>query len=81
MERNQLAAALAALVLAAVLVGLIWLLRRRRFVSQVDRATYETLHRAALATRFLRDGLTPEGAQKATRQLRSMLGSRNASRQ
>ncbi len=64
------------LVLAAALVGLIWLLRRRRFVSQVDRATYETLHRAALATRFLRDGLTPEGAQKATRQLRSMLGTR-----
>ncbi|MDQ2782076.1 MAG: histidine kinase [Actinomycetota bacterium] len=59
-----------------MLVGLTWLLRRRRFVSPVDRATYETLHTAAVATRFLRDGLTPEGAQKATRQLRSMLGSR-----
>ena len=76
MDRQPCRGVLAALVLAAAVVGLVWLLRRRRFVSQVDRATYETLHRAALATRFLRDGLTPEGAQKATRQLRSMLGSR-----
>ena len=76
MTRNHVAVALAAVVLVAALVGLVWLLRRRRFVSQVDRATYETLHRAALAARHLREGLTPEGAQKATRQLRSMLGSR-----
>jgi two-component system LytT family sensor kinase len=73
---NHVAVALAAVVLLAALAGLVGLLRRRRFVSPVDRATYETLHRAALATRFLRDGLTPEGAQKATRQLRPMLGSR-----
>ncbi len=71
-----MAVGLAALALVGVLVGLVRLLRRRRFVSQVDRATYETLHRAALATRFLRDGLTPEGAQKATRALRPLLGSR-----
>jgi two-component system, LytTR family, sensor kinase len=75
-DRNHVAAFLAGLVFVLAIVGLVWLLRRRRFVSQVDRATYETLHRAALATRFLRDGLTPEGAQKATRQLRSMLGTR-----
>ena len=60
-----------------VLLGLIlWLVRRRRFVSPVDRATYETLHTASLASRYLRDGLTPEGAAKAARQLRSMLGTR-----
>ncbi len=59
-------------VLVAVVARLI---RRRRFVSPVDRATYETLHTATLAARFLRDGLTPEGATRATRHLRSMLGS------
>ncbi len=59
-------------VLAAVVVRLV---RRRRFVSSEDRATYETLHTATLAARSLRDGLTPEGAAKATRHLRSMLGS------
>ena len=58
--------------LASVMVRL---LRRRRFVSPVDRATYETLHTVSLATRSLRDGLTPEGASKATKHLRSMLGS------
>ncbi len=76
MTGNHVAVALAALLLVGALVGFVRLLRRRRFVSQVDRATYETLHRAALATRFLRDGLTPEGAEKATRALRPMLGSR-----
>jgi len=73
---NLLAVAVAAFALGAGFVGLVRLLRRRRFVSPVDRATYETLHSAALAARFLRDGLTPEGAEKATRQLRPMLGSR-----
>jgi len=73
---NLLAVAVAAFALGAGFVGLVRLLRRRRFVSPVDRATYETLHSAALAARFLRDGLTPEGAKKATRQLRPMLGSR-----
>ncbi len=76
MTDNLLAVAVAAFALGAGFVGLVRLLRRRRFVSPVDRATYETLHSAALAARFLRDGLTPEGAEKATRQLRPMLGSR-----
>ena len=73
---NQVVLALAAGALFVVLAGLLRLLRRRRFVSEVDRATYETLHTASLAARHLRDGLTPEGAERATRQLRSMLGSR-----
>lgn len=68
--------ALAAAALVLVLGGLLRLLRRRRFVSEVDRATYQTLHTASLAARHLRDGLTPEGAERATRQLRSILGSR-----
>lgn len=70
-----------ALVVVAVLVvlvaaGVAALLRRRRFVSEADRATYETLHTASLAARHLRAGLTPEAAARATRQLRPMLGSR-----
>ena len=64
--------AIALLVVRSVLR----LLRRRRFVSDVDRATYETLHTASLAARHLRSGLTPQAAERATRQLRSMLGSR-----
>lgn len=64
-------------VVGALLLGwiVIRLVRRRRFVDPADRATYETLHTASLATRSLRDGLTPEGATRATRHLRSMLGS------
>jgi len=67
-----LAAAVVLLVLAGVVLRLV---RRRRFVDPLDKATYETLHTASLATRSLRDGLTPEGATRATRHLRSMLGS------
>ncbi len=73
---NQVLLALGALVLLVALGTLLRLLRRRRFVSEVDRATYQTLHTASLAALHLRDGLTPEAAQKATHQLRSMLGSR-----
>jgi len=73
---NQVLVALAAAALVLVLGGLLRLLRRRRFVSEVDRATYQTLHTASLAARHLRGGLTPEGAERATRQLRSILGSR-----
>jgi len=67
-----LIAAAALLVLAVVGLRRV---RRRRFVDPLDKATYETLHTASLATRSLRDGLTPEGATRATRHLRSMLGS------
>ena len=47
---------------------------RRGFVSDVDQATYRTLHTASLAARHLQDGLTPEGTAKAARHLRSLLG-------
>jgi len=54
-----------------------WLLRRNRrrgFLSEVDRATYATLHKASLASQHLGEGLTPEAAEKAGRHLLSILG-------
>ncbi len=66
---------LATLLLIGGLILAMRGVRRRRFVDPADRATYETLHTASLATRSLREGLTPEGATRATRHLRSMLGS------
>lgn len=47
---------------------------RRDLGSPVDRATYNTLHTASLASRHLRDGLTPQGASRAAKHLRAMLG-------
>ncbi|HWS59115.1 MAG TPA: sensor histidine kinase, partial [Actinotalea sp.] len=54
-----------------------WLLRRNRrrgFLSEVDRATYATLHTASLASQHLGDGLTPDSAERAGRHLLSILG-------
>ena len=55
-----------------------WLLlrrsRRRGFLSEVDRATYATLHTASLASPHLADGLTPDAAERAGRHLLSILG-------
>ncbi|HEX6916485.1 MAG TPA: histidine kinase [Phycicoccus sp.] len=48
--------------------------RRRGFISEVDRATYATLHTASLAAEHLVGGLTPEGAERAGRHLLSILG-------
>ncbi len=62
------------LVLIAVVAYLITRSRRRGFLSDVDRATYATLHTASLAARSLGDGLTQEGAEKAGRHLLAMLG-------
>jgi two-component system LytT family sensor kinase len=61
-------------------LGLLRLVRqgrrgRRGFVSDVDHATHATLHTASLASRHLRDGLTPEGTARAARHLRALLGS------
>ncbi|GHG56014.1 signal transduction histidine kinase [Sinomonas cellulolyticus] len=47
---------------------------RRDFGSEAERASYTILHSAAQAGRYLRSGLEPEGAAKAARHLRSMLG-------
>jgi two-component system LytT family sensor kinase len=48
--------------------------RRNEFGSPVDRLTYETLHTASLAAKHLREGLTAQGAPKAAKHLRTMLG-------
>ena len=64
---------------ACLLVGFVWTLRRRHherthgFLSDVDRATYETLHTVSLAADPLREGLTDEGATRAARHLIGML--------
>lgn len=42
--------------------------------TPVERATFHTLHTASLAAPPLRAGLTEDTARKATRQLRSLLG-------
>lgn len=47
----------------------------RELGSDADRATYRTLHTAALASPHLRAGLSPAGAAKASRYLRELLGS------
>jgi len=64
---------------ALALLALAWVLaravrRQREFGSPVDRATYDTLHTASLASQHLGDGLTPQGASRAAKHLRAMLG-------
>lgn len=75
----HLPTALTVLLLCAVLAAVaIWRRRRDRdvhsFISDVDRATYQTLHAVSLAAQPLREGLTEEGATKAARQLLDMVG-------
>ncbi|MGL5927799.1 MAG: sensor histidine kinase, partial [Dermatophilaceae bacterium] len=74
------AALVAGLVLAAwAALRLVRRGRQRGFLSDVDRATYATLHRASLASQHLVDGLTPDAAERAGRQLLSILGARAVS--
>lgn len=63
-------------VAALVVVGCaIYLVRRRRDLgTSADRATFDTLHAASLAAPWLRDGLTEQGAERAVRYLRALLG-------
>lgn len=64
-----------AIITLAVVASLGFRLSRssRDLGSDADRATYATLHTAALASEHLREGLTPAGAQKASRHLRGLL--------
>ncbi|MEX5711613.1 histidine kinase [Parafrankia sp. FMc6] len=48
--------------------------RRRDLGTPADRATFATLHTASLAAPHLRSGLTPDGAARAVRHLRALLG-------
>jgi two-component system LytT family sensor kinase len=61
-----------------VLVAMTMLaIRRRRhrdLGTSADRATFDTLHTASLATPGLREGLTEHGGQRAVRHLRTLLG-------
>lgn len=47
---------------------------RRHLGSEADRATFRTLHTAALASPALREGLTASSADRALRHLRALLG-------
>ena len=48
--------------------------RARQLGTDADHATFRTLHTAALASPALRQGLTPETADRALRHLRGLLG-------
>jgi two-component system, LytTR family, sensor kinase len=66
-----------ALVAVAVGVGLllVWLVRHRHdFGTPADRATFQTLHTASLASPPLRGGLSEAGAERSIRFLRALLG-------
>ncbi|MFC4113873.1 histidine kinase [Nonomuraea zeae] len=73
---------LVGVVVVAVLVSVpsivLWrVLRGRRELgtSPAERATFETLHTASLAGPPLRAGLTADGAERASKHLRALLGS------
>ena len=75
---DNLAAALAVLVLLAALVGAVFavlrLRARRGIATATQRATYEVLRVAGLAAEPLRAGLTEAAAGKAVRYLRTLTG-------
>ncbi|MDN5743630.1 MAG: histidine kinase [Nocardioidaceae bacterium] len=48
--------------------------RRGSLGSDADRATFQALHQASLASPALREGLTTSSAERAIRHLRSLLG-------
>jgi two-component system LytT family sensor kinase len=65
---------LAVIVIGGVVAGW-WAARARRLFSTTEqRATYEALHTASLASPALRSGLTPDAAGRSARYLRSLLG-------
>src|SRR3954453_1468383 len=50
------------------------LLRRRNLGSRSTRIAFDTLHTVSLVGPALREGLTGGGAQRAVKQLRTLLG-------
>ncbi|MBN9621009.1 MAG: histidine kinase [Actinobacteria bacterium] len=71
---SALPALIAVLALAAVGYAVYAIRRRRDLGSSADRATFDTLHAASLAAPSLREGLTEQGAERAMRHLRALLG-------
>lgn len=67
--------AIASAVLVPSLVLWRFLRGRRDFGTPADRATFETLHTASLASPPLRGGLTPDGARRSSKHLHALLGS------
>jgi two-component system LytT family sensor kinase len=70
-------AALILVILTVAVIGALVarsILRRRDLGTPADRATFATLHTASLAAPHLREGLTPSGATRAARHLRTLLG-------
>jgi two-component system LytT family sensor kinase len=67
---------IAAGVVVAVAATMLAIRRRRHrdLGTSADRATFDTLHTASLATPGLREGLTEHGAERAVRHLRTLLG-------
>ncbi len=73
---NAAAVAVIAMAVAVVAaVGLRILRSFRELGTDAEQATYRTLHAASRAGQHLRNGLTPAGAAKASKQLRGLLGS------
>jgi two-component system LytT family sensor kinase len=65
------------IVLVVPVVGLLLARRLKRHPdlgTDAERATFDTLHTASLAAPPLREGLTPDGARRAVRHLRTLLG-------
>ncbi|MFD0972763.1 sensor histidine kinase [Plantactinospora endophytica] len=61
--------------LGAALFAVVRLRARQGIATATQRATYDVLHTAGLAAEPLRAGLTPAGAAKAVRHLRTLVGS------
>ncbi len=79
MPESTLLAAAAGVVAGAVAVGVVLLLRRlvvasRDLGTDVEQATYQTLHLASRAAKHLRGGIGEVDATRAGRHLRALLG-------
>lgn len=73
---SVLAALALAVALAAAVLAVMRLRGRRGIATPGQRATYEVLHTASLATEPLRAGLTPAAAGQAVKHLRTLVGAR-----
>jgi two-component system LytT family sensor kinase len=72
---GRMAGALIAVGFAAVAAVALWrLIRRNDLGTSADRATFETLNTARMASPGLRGGLTVDGTAKAAKHLRRLLG-------